>query len=73
MILTMQDYPKFGIVHTEDKRKLFQIIQQQKQSKSKDGSKRMSSVIARLTSSGLFYLKNVFCNRSSHFIWFVLL
>ncbi|XP_063674402.1 kinesin-like protein KIF2A isoform X2 [Bolinopsis microptera] len=51
MILTMQDYPKFGIVHTEDKRKLFQIIQQQKQSKSKDGSKRMSSVIARLTSS----------------------
>jgi hypothetical protein len=52
MILTMQDYPKFGIVQTEDKRKLFQIIQQQKQSKSKDGSKRMSSVIARLTSSG---------------------
>ena len=56
MILTMQDYPKFGIVHTEDKRKLFQIIQQQKQVKNtnKDvgGSKRMSSVIARLTSSG---------------------
>ena len=54
-ILTMQDYPKFGIVHTEDKRKLFQIIQQQKQVKNKDvgGSSRMSSVIARLTSSGI--------------------
>ena len=54
MILTMQDYHKFGVVLAEDKRKLFQIIQQQKQVKSKDGGSRMSSVIARLTSSGKF-------------------
>ena len=53
MILTMQDYSKFGVVQTEDKRKLFQIIQQQKQNKCKDGSKRMASVIDRLTSSGI--------------------
>ena len=54
MILTMQDYHKFGVVQTEDKRKLFQIIQQQKQVKNKEGGSRMSSVIARLTSSGKY-------------------
>ena len=65
MLLTMQDYGKFGVVQTEDRRKLFQIIQQQKQVKTQDPgtNKRMSSVIARLTSSGFYHVQRFIATR----------